>query len=145
MGKPTVVGANWPPHSSMSFAHFWWSSRPLAEIPMTFTLRCAKSGALRIRDQRYLDRCAHTETYRRATSASSVVQTGVKSPGWEKRMACGKERATMSDLRKRRRRHAHPRIANPLMELDRALSRLGLEVRCNVSETKGGHAGSAGG
>lgn len=31
------------------------------------------------------------------------------------------------------------------MEPDRALGRLGLEVRRNVSETKGGHAGSAGG
>lgn len=46
MGNSTEVGANLPPHSSMSLAHLWWSSRPLAEIPMTFTLRLAKSGAL---------------------------------------------------------------------------------------------------
>lgn len=46
MGKSTVVGANWAPHSSISFAHLKWSSRPLAEMPMTLVLRFAKSGAL---------------------------------------------------------------------------------------------------
>ena len=63
MGKSTVDGANWAPHSSMSLAHFTWSSRPLAEIPMTLTLRFAKSGALFNapgRAQRQLSRHQHT-------------------------------------------------------------------------------------
>lgn len=46
MGNSTDVGANLEPHSLMSSTHFLWSSKPLAEIPITFTLRLAKSGAL---------------------------------------------------------------------------------------------------
>lgn len=34
------------PYSLMSSIHLLWSARPLAEIPMSFTLRFAKSGAL---------------------------------------------------------------------------------------------------
>lgn len=34
------------PYSLMSSIHLLWSARPLAEMPMSFTLRFAKSGAL---------------------------------------------------------------------------------------------------
>ena len=44
--------------------------RPIAQLPTVFF--CLIRG----------------RTHRRATSASSVVHTGVKSPGWEKRTAC---------------------------------------------------------
>jgi len=71
----------------MSFTQAWCLSISLADRPIIFTPRAAKSGE------------------RRATSPSSVVQTGVKSstnegkvtepamerkalPGWEKRTAC---------------------------------------------------------
>lgn len=69
MGNWTFVGAYLDPYSLMSLIHASCSLRPFAEIPITLTPRLAKSGA------------------RRATSPSSVVQTGVKSPGWEKRIA----------------------------------------------------------
>ena len=73
IGNWTSVGPTLVPYEFMSWTHLLCSSRPLAEIPITFTLRFWKSGA------------------RRATSPSSVVQTGVKSPGWENRMAYGAE------------------------------------------------------
>lgn len=69
IGNCTSVGATLAPYSFMSLTQLLWSLRLLAEIPITFTSRLAKSGA------------------RRATSPSSVVQTGVKSPGWENRTA----------------------------------------------------------
>lgn len=90
MGYSTRVGpATLAPYVSMSLIQALCWSRPLAERPMSFTPRAAKSPE------------------RRATSPSSVVQTGVKSstaerrstsredprcgnenvPGWEKRMA----------------------------------------------------------
>jgi len=69
MGNWTSVGPNLEPYSLISSTHLLCSSRPLAEIPITLTPRAAKSGA------------------RRATSPNSVVHTGVKSPGWEKRTA----------------------------------------------------------
>ena len=69
MGNCTLVGPNLEPKSLISSTHLLWSSRPLAEMPMTLTLRWAKSSD------------------RRATSPSSVVQTGVKSPGCENRTA----------------------------------------------------------
>jgi hypothetical protein len=53
------------PHSLMSAIHLWCDSTSLADRPMTLTLRFSKSAA------------------RRETSASSVVQTGVKSSGCE--------------------------------------------------------------
>lgn len=69
MGNSTLVGPYLAPKSLISSTHLLWSLRPLAEIPMSLTLRLVKSPA------------------RRATSPSSVVQTGVKSPGCEKRIA----------------------------------------------------------
>ena len=59
------------PHSLMSTTHLWCEARSLADRPMTLTLRFSKSAE------------------RRETSASSVVQTGVKSAGCEKRIAWG--------------------------------------------------------
>jgi hypothetical protein len=57
-----------PPYSLMSTAHLWCDATSFADSPMTLTLRFLKSSS------------------RRATSANSVVQTGVKSSGCEKRM-----------------------------------------------------------
>jgi hypothetical protein len=72
IGNWTSVGpAVLAPNALISSTHFLWSLRPFAEMPISFTPRWAKSGA------------------RRATSPSSVVHTGVKSAGWEKRMAWG--------------------------------------------------------
>jgi len=62
---PTVL----PPYSLISSTHLWWLCNPFAEMPMTFTFRFAKSSE------------------RRATSPSSVVHTGVKSPGCENKIA----------------------------------------------------------
>lgn len=46
IGNPTEVGEALEPHSLMSLIHFSWSSNPFAEMPITFTFRFAKSGAL---------------------------------------------------------------------------------------------------
>ena len=46
MGNWTLVGPNLLPQSLISSTHFSWSLRPLAEIPMSFTPRFSKSGAL---------------------------------------------------------------------------------------------------
>lgn len=61
MGYPTLVGPNFWPNSSISLIHALCLSTLLTERPMSFTPRLAKSSE------------------RRATSPSSVVQTGVKS------------------------------------------------------------------
>ena len=62
MGYLTCVGpATFAPKASMSLIQASCCSRPLAERPISFTPRAAKSFE------------------RRATSPSSVVQTGVKS------------------------------------------------------------------
>src|SRR5712671_1067225 len=53
----------------MSTAHLAWLATGSTERPMTLTLRLSNSGL------------------RRATAPSSVVQTGVKSFGWENRTA----------------------------------------------------------
>src|ERR1044071_3520645 len=53
----------------MSFDHLLWSSTGSADRPMIFTLRLSNSGFIR------------------AMVPSSVVQTGVKSLGWEKSTA----------------------------------------------------------
>lgn len=42
------MGPNLVPQSLMSCTHFSWSERPFAEIPMSFTPRFSKSGALQI-------------------------------------------------------------------------------------------------
>ena len=57
------------PHSLISWIHLWCDSTLFVDNPMTLTLRFVKSA------------------WRRETSASSVVHTGVKSSGCEKRMA----------------------------------------------------------
>ena len=54
----------WPWVSSMSFAHLPWLSAGSTDRPIGFTCRLSHSP------------------FSRATSASSVVQTGVKSFGW---------------------------------------------------------------
>ena len=124
MGNCTSVGlVVSPPYLLMSFTQSWCFCRSSAEIPMTFTLRFLKSSA------------------RRATSPSSVVHTGVKSPGWEKRMAC--EYKSASHPRKSQKA-THPRVADPVVELDRARGRLCLKVGRDVAEAQSvalGHSG----
>ena len=59
----------WPWVSAMSFSHSRCESTGSTERPMVLTLRLSNSG------------------FSLATVPSSVVQTGVKSFGWEKRTA----------------------------------------------------------
>ena len=79
MGNWTLVGPYWAPQSLISSTHFSWSLRPLAEMPISFTLRFSKSGALHrtLESSRTANAESQREAYLRATSASSVVQTGV--------------------------------------------------------------------
>ena len=58
-----------PPTFSMSPFHFLWSSMPSTEMPITLVPRFSHSSLS----------CA--------TAPNSVVQTGVKSFGWENRIA----------------------------------------------------------
>ena len=65
IGKAALAPATF----SISVFHFRWSSALSTETPMTFVSRLAHSA----------ESCA--------TAPNSVVQTGVKSLGWENRIA----------------------------------------------------------
>lgn len=54
MGNWTFVGPYLAPHSLMSSTHFSWSERPFAEIPISFTPRFSKSGALKAAETHYI-------------------------------------------------------------------------------------------
>ncbi len=74
----------------MSFDHSECLSTGSTDRPSSLTLRLSNSG------------------FSRASVPSSVVQTGVKSFGWEN--------------------STRPAVADPVMELDPALGGLGLEI-----------------
>jgi hypothetical protein len=113
------------PHSLISRIHLWCDSRPFAERPMTLTLRLSKSAA------------------RRETSASSVVQTGVKSSGCEKRMACYHGIILTNAEPGKRKIQANPGVTDPFVEPDATLSCLSFEIRGSTSKAKSRHDFSA--
>lgn len=84
IGYSTHVGAVLFPISMISSIHSWCDWTLSVERPMILTFRHTNSGSLHSKKIRQQTKMSLNHIYLWDMSASSVVHTGVKSPGCEK-------------------------------------------------------------
>ena len=139
IGYSTQVGAVLFPISMISSIHSLCDWTLSVERPMILTFRLTNSGSLHTVKVRTGQRL-RVGSYLWDMSASSVVHTGVKSPGCEKSITCEIDaRSSVLGFGVWRLNLTHPWRTCPFVKLYYTLGSISFEVWCNTSQTEAGH------